>query len=135
MTSEGIAQPPPQGTKTKQILIVDDDRDIGEMLEKVILEQTSYEVMWIAEGDLVLEVAPYVHPSLIILDYMLSTMRGLELYDRLQSIDHLRHLPVILISGWATLPFEQLRERGIYFLKKPFELSDLLDLLAELLPD
>jgi len=116
----------------KIVLIVDDDRDIGEMLKQVITEQTNYRVLWIAESDLVLHAAAHLHPSLILLDYMMPTMDGLKLYDHLQERENMRGVPVVLISARATLPFEALRERGIYILRKPFELSDLLDLVAQL---
>ncbi len=120
-------------TEDKVVLIVDDDRDIGDILQKVILDQTNYRVMWVAESELALDAAPYLHPSLILLDYMLPDMLGLELYDRLQERENMRGVPTVLISAKANLPLEQLRERGIYLLKKPFELDDLLDILAELL--
>jgi two-component system, response regulator, stage 0 sporulation protein F len=123
---------PAASTQDKTILIVDDDRDIGEMLKQVITEQTNYRVIWIAESDLVLHAAVHLRPSLILLDYMMPTMDGLKLYDHLQQIENMRGVPVVLISARATLPFEALRERGIYLLRKPFELSDLLDLVAQL---
>lgn len=117
----------------KTILIVDDDHDIGEVLKNAIVDQTDYRVVWIAESDLALEAASHLHPSLILLDYMMPTMDGLELYDHLQGIGNMRGVPVVLISAMATLPFEQLRERGIAVLRKPFELSELFDLLAQLI--
>jgi len=123
---------PVSSTQDKTILIVDDDRDIGEMLKQVITEQTSYRVVWIAESDLVLNAAIHLRPSLILLDYMMPTMDGLKLYDHLQQIENMRGVPVVLISARATLPFGALRERGIYILRKPFEISDLLDLVAQL---
>ncbi|MBA2678512.1 MAG: hypothetical protein H0U76_08995, partial [Ktedonobacteraceae bacterium] len=58
----------------RTILIVDDDRDVGEILQKVILEQTDYRAMWIAESDLVLFAAPHLRPALILLDYKLPAM-------------------------------------------------------------
>src|SRR5438105_1368264 len=121
-----------ESTQDKTILVVDDDRDIGEMLKQVLTEQTNYRVLWIAESDLVLHAAVHLRPSLILLDYMMPTMDGLKLYDHLQQIENMRGVPVVLISARATLPFEALRERGIYLLRKPFELSDLLDLVAQL---
>ena len=129
MSSEEIVSDTPEQDKT--VLIVDDDRDIGEMLKQVITEQTNYRVLWIAESDLVLHAAAYLRPSLILLDYMMPTMDGLKLYDHLQQTENMRGVPVVLISARATLPFEALRERGIYILRKPFELSDLLDLVAQ----
>lgn len=118
----------------KTILIVDDDRTVGEMLKQAITEHTIHRAVWIAEGDLVLETARRLHPSLILLDFIMPFMDGLELYDHLQRIDTMRNVPVILISGSPTLPFAKLRERGIYVLKKPFQLSDLLDTVAQLMP-
>jgi len=112
---------------------VDDDRDVGDILQKIILDQTDYKVVWIAESDLALDAAWYLRPSLLLLDYMLPSIDGLDLYDRLQGMEGMRGVPTVLISASETLPFEELRARGIYLLKKPFELDDLLDMLAQVL--
>ena len=117
----------------KTILIVDDDRTMGEMLKQAIAENTTHRAVWIAESDLVLETARHLHPSLILLDYIMPFMDGLQLYDHLQRVETMRNVPVILISGSPTLPFAKLRERGIYVLRKPFNLSDLLDMVAHLM--
>ena len=131
MSSEGIGQA--SSTSERIVLIVDDDRDVGDILQKIILDQTDYKVVWIAESDLALDAAWYLRPSLLLLDYMLPSIDGLDLYDRLQGIEGMRGVPTVLISASETLPFEELRARGIYLLKKPFELGDLLDMLAQLL--
>jgi len=131
MSSEGIGQASSTGERT--VLIVDDDRDVGDILQKIILDQTDYKVVWIAESDLALDAAWYLRPSLLLLDYMLPSIDGLDLYDRLQGMEGMRGVPTVLISASDTLPFEELRARGIYLLKKPFELGDLLDMLAQLL--
>jgi len=131
MSSEGIGQASSTGERT--VLIVDDDRDVGDILQKIILDQTDYKVVWIAESDLALDAAWYLRPSLLLLDYMLPSIDGLDLYDRLQGMEGMRGVPTVLISASETLPFEELRARGIYLLKKPFELGDLLDMLAQLL--
>ncbi len=117
----------------KTILIVDDDRTVGEMLKQAIVENTTHRAVWIAESDLVLESARRLHPSLILLDYIMPFMDGLQLYDHLQRVETMRNVPVILISGSPTLPFDKLRERGIYVLKKPFHINDLLDMVAQLI--
>ena len=131
--SEGKAHTLPGDEKT--VLIVDDDRDIGDILQQIILDQTNYKVVWIAESDLVLNAASYLRPSLLLLDYMLPSMDELHLYDRLQTIETMRGVPTVLISASPTLPFDELRARGIYLLHKPFELEDLLDILAQLLSE
>jgi len=131
MSSEGIGQA--SSTSERIVLIVDDDRDVGDILQKIILDQTDYKVVWIAESDLALDAAWYLRPSLLLLDYMLPSIDGLDLYDRLQGMEGMRGVPTVLISASETLPFEELRARGIYLLKKPFELGDLLDMVAQLL--
>ncbi len=131
MSSEGIGQASSTGEKI--VLIVDDDRDVGDILQKIILDQTDYKVVWIAESDLVLDAARYLRTSLLLLDYMFNYIDGLDLYDRLQGMEGMRGVPTVLISASETLPFEELRARGIYLLKKPFELGDLLDMVAQLL--
>lgn len=131
MSNEGRNQA--MSTDDKVILIVDDDRDIGDVLQKIIQDQTNYRTLWIAESELALNAASFMRPSLLLLDYMLPMMDGLVLYDHLQEIETMRGVPTVLISASTTLPFEALRTRGIYLLRKPFELSDLLDMLAELI--
>src|SRR5437660_12673248 len=96
-------------SQEKTVLIVDDDRDIGDILQNIIVDQTDYKVVWIAESDLVLDAASYMRPSLLILDYMLPTIDGLHLYDRLQPIDSMRRVPTVLISDIPRLPFDELR--------------------------
>lgn len=120
-----------QMTDKKTILIVDDDHDIGDVLQRVIASETDYRTIWIAESDLVLVAAERLHPSLILLDYMMPTLNGLQLYDRLQEAENMRGVPVVLISAATHLPFDELHRRGIILLKKPFEVNDLLDILAD----
>jgi DNA-binding response OmpR family regulator len=122
----------PARKREKTILIVDDDRDIGELLRSVIIDQTHHRVIWIAESDLALEAAPHLKPALILLDYMMPTLDGLELFDYMQNLEHMRGVPVIFISGRTSLPFEELEQRGIRFLGKPFDMEDLLNLVNEL---
>ncbi|GAC1565371.1 MAG: hypothetical protein NVS3B14_02860 [Ktedonobacteraceae bacterium] len=128
-----MSEAPVPAEQEKTILIVDDDPEMGDMLKQVVARHTIHRALWIAESDLVLETARHLHPSLILLDYIMPLMDGLMLYDHLQYIETMRGVPVIIISGSPTLPFEQLRERGIHLLRKPFELNDLLDMIAQLM--
>ncbi|MBO0783898.1 MAG: response regulator [Ktedonobacteraceae bacterium] len=119
----------------KTILIIDDDRDISEAIQHIIDTETQYRTLWIAESDLVLLSAPHVRPSLILLDYLMPVMDGLSLYDRLQAIPTIQGVPVVLISAATSLPYEELRKRQIRLLRKPFNVQELLDVIAELALD
>jgi DNA-binding NtrC family response regulator len=117
----------------KCILIVDDDRDIGESLQLALSEETSYRTLWIAESDLVLLSASYLRPSLILLDYRLPLMDGLALFDHLQDVESMRGVPVILISAIHKLPYAQLQQRGIHVLKKPLNMFALMKTINKLM--
>src|SRR5262245_54616073 len=97
-------QPVTVKNREKTILIVDDDRDIGELLRSVILDETPYRVVWIAESDLAVEAVPHLKPSVILLDYVMPVLNGLKLFDYLHELEHMRNVPVILISGQTSLP-------------------------------
>ena len=118
----------------KTILIVDDDRDIGEALQCVITTETHYRTLWIAESDLALLSAQHVRPSLILLDYLMPIMNGLSLYDRLQELEHMRGVPVVLVTAATALPYDDLQARGIRILKKPFDVPELLAMFTQLIP-
>jgi len=129
-----MSVPGSKHTNEKTVLIVDDDRDIGEALHCVITSETNYRTLWIAESDLALLSAQHVRPSLILLDYLMPVMDGLHLYDRLQDMQHMRDVPVVLITAATALPYEKLQARGIRILKKPFDVPELLAILTQLIP-
>ena len=120
-------------TSEKTVLIVDDDQDIGEALQYVLAEETDYRTLWMAESDLALLSAPRVRPSLILLDYLMPVMDGLRLYDRLQDVENMRGVPVILISAATALPYEELQKRSIRILKKPFDVPELLGMISQVI--
>jgi CheY-like chemotaxis protein len=121
-----------QKKNEETILIIDDDRDIGEALQCVIDAETPYRTLWIAESDLALLSAPHLRPALILLDYLMPLMDGLVLYDRLQEVPGMQGVPVLLISAATSLPYEQLRQRNIRLLRKPFDVPDLLQMIDEM---
>jgi len=113
------------------ILIVEDDADIAQFLQQLIEEETPYQTTVIDNGKTALEGAPDVHPCLLLLDYRLPGLNGLELYDRLQEQEETRALPAIMMS--ATLPTAELERRGIYQLRKPMDIGNVLRMITHAL--
>ena len=70
-------------------------------------------------------------PHLLLLDYSLPDMNGLELYDWLQSFEHLKHIPTILMSA-RNPPIDEIHRRGIIYLRKPFAVTELLATIKKL---
>ena len=87
---------------TKTILVVEDDRDIGEFLDLALTQETPYHALLVADGFQALRVVREIKPDLLILDYHLPNMDGIELYDHLHATKGLEDTPAILLS--ANLP-------------------------------
>ena len=115
----------------KTILVVEDDIDIGLFLISALSEDSAYHTLLVPDGMRALDVVSEVKPSLLILDYHLPKIDGLEVYDRMHTIKELREIPSIMIS--ANLPERELAKRSIIGIKKPFELDEFLELVEKLL--
>lgn len=110
---------------SKKILIIDDDRDILELI-KFILEEKGFEVVASLSGD-ILDSVLEINPDLILLDDWLEDLNGHELCRMLKASPATAHIPVILIS--ASMGLAQLSEDCFAdsYIEKPFDI-DLLDL-------
>ena len=115
----------------KTILVVEDDTDIGAFLVQAISQETHYQAMLVADGLQALNVVASIKPNLVILDYQLPSMNGIELYDQLQETQELQGTPAILIS--ARLPRREIAKRKIVGMTKPLELDDFLQTIERLL--
>jgi CheY-like chemotaxis protein len=122
--------PPAAGRQyhSPTILIVEDDAAIGEFLQQLIEEETPYSSTVVTNGPHALEVTPQLRPRLFLLDYRLPGMNGVEIFDRLQMMEESRGVPAIMMS--ATLPTEELQRRGIYQLRKPMDIGNVLRMIT-----
>lgn len=120
-----------QGQKqASTILVVEDDPAIGAFLIEAITQETPYQLVLVTDSHKALQLVPEVKPILFILNYQLPHMNGIELYDRLHSIEEVAHVPAIMVS--AVLPKHLLAQRKIVGISKPFDLGILLDTIAQL---
>lgn len=81
-----------------QILIIDDDPTIRLTLQKVLSTQ-GYEVAMAKDGEEGLNKAKELHPSLIICDWMMPLMDGLEVCNRIKSNIELSNIYLILLTA------------------------------------
>ncbi|HEX7734429.1 MAG TPA: response regulator [Ktedonobacteraceae bacterium] len=125
---------PPAAGRLQQsstILIVEDDLAIGEFLQQLIEEETPYSSAVVNNGPRALELAKQVRPRLFLLDYRLPGMNGVEVFDHLQDMAETKGVPAIMMS--ATLPTEELRKRGIYQLRKPMDIGNVIRMITHAL--
>ena len=80
-----------------RILIIDDEKNIVEAL-RYNLDREGFETLFSFDGLAGLDLAKSQLPDLIISDWMLPGLTGLELCRRLSSQEETRHIPIILLT-------------------------------------
>jgi len=116
------------------ILAVDDEAHILHVVS-LKLKNAGYTVMTANDAEEALELAASTTVDLLITDFQMPGLSGLDLARRLHAEVGRRHLPVILLTAHG-LALEQveLAHAGISTcLFKPFSPRDLLDKVHQLL--
>lgn len=105
----------------KNILIVDDDINIGNMLDELLTKE-GYQITRAYSGTEALLILSSQTPDLILLDLMLPGLNGKELLPRITGI------PVIVISAKAGVEdkVELLLGGAADYVTKPFNIDELL---------
>ena len=113
------------------ILIVDDERDIRELVAGVLSDE-GYECRTAGDSTSALKAIDERRPSLVLLDVWLhgSPMDGLEVLDAIKAREP--ELPVIIFSGHGNIDtaVSAISRGAVDFIEKPFEAERLLHLVA-----
>ena len=117
--------------QTSTILVVEDDESTGEVLTLAISQETPYRPLLVRNGQDALHILQQCKLDLLILDYRLPDISGIELYDRIYAINESKVIPTILMS--ATNPSEEIAPRDILLIEKPFELDILIEAINTLI--
>ncbi len=109
------------------VLIVDDETPILALL-RYNLEQAGYRVIEAADGQEALTVAREEQPDLMILDWMLPSLSGIEVCRQIRRDSELGNTPIIMLTARGE---EQDRVRGLEvgaddYIAKPFSPAELL---------
>jgi DNA-binding response OmpR family regulator len=115
----------------KTILLVEDDAIISELLTQMIIQETSYQIFSVSDGLEALSLVKNIKPQLLILDYWLPFMQGIEVYDTLHATEGLEEVPAIMLSVHA--PVQEINKRHMTYIRKPFDITKLLDTINRLL--
>ncbi len=116
----------------RTILVVEDDRPTGEVIQLTLSEELSVQTFLITDPYEALNFAHRVKVDLWIIDYLLPGMNGLELYDKLHAGKTLQSAPFILISASFSLHQYDLGERKLTVVEKPFDLNVLLEIVKQI---
>ena len=114
-----------------KVLIVDDDQTTVKLLQ-TLLELDGFEVAVAPRGADVIPTADAFGPDVILMDYHLSDMDGVDILIEMREGGRYVDIPVVMTSG-LDVEDEVMEAGATTFLIKPFEPDDLPPLFKSLL--
>ena len=109
--------------KTK-IMVVDDEHLIRWSLEQNLKKQ-GYEVCTAGTGEDALQLAREEQPELVLLDYHLPGINGLEVLQRLKEIDEDVLVIMVTAQGGLETAVNTMRHGAYDYINKPFNLDEM----------
>ena len=109
------------------VLIIEDSSEIQTLLE-YNFQNAGYKVVMACDGDEGLNLAEEIHPDVIILDWMMPLMSGIEVLQKLRKRETTRETPIIMLTAKAE---EHDRLTGLDrgaddYVVKPFSPAELI---------
>ncbi len=118
----------------KRVLVVDDEIHIVHVVA-IKLRNNGYEVISADNGAEAFELACEEKPDIIVTDFQMPVMSGLELLEKLRQRDETKDIPVIMLTARSfAISKEQQEELRISScLSKPFSPKELLGNIEDVL--
>ena len=110
-----------------RVLIVEDEKALAEILE-YNFKKEGYAVDSAFDGEIALDKIIFKAPDLIILDWMLPKLSGIELCRKVRSNKKIKNIPIIMLTARGE---EDDRLKGLEmgaddYVTKPFSINELL---------
>ena len=115
-----------------RLLLVEDEETSAEVLS-MLLERAGFHVTRAANGKRAIEALEKAQPALIITDYMMPIMDGLEMAQAIRAMPAYSAVPIVMTSGVAEAPLKPYQPLLSAFLRKPFKIDALLEVVRRLL--
>ncbi|MEA2708329.1 MAG: hypothetical protein QOF78_930 [Phycisphaerales bacterium] len=118
----------------KTILVADDESHILHVVS-LKLRNAGFRVITARDGQEALEMAQSQHPDLLITDYHMPQLSGLELCQRLKQDSRTSDIPAIMLTarGYHLEPHDTEQSGILRMLSKPFSPRHLLLTVNEVL--
>lgn len=122
--------------KTKKlVLTIEDQPAIAELLG-FLLDATELDVKRSDNGAEGLEMIQKLKPDLVIMDVMMPTMDGWQVFDTVRQNEATQNIPIIMLSVARQDPERRVAFRGShldFYMTKPFDVVSLRRLVQEVL--
>ena len=118
----------------KKVLVVDDEIHIVHVVA-IKLRNNGFEVVTAENGAKAFDLACQEKPDIIVTDYQMPVMSGLELVGKLRDCEQTKNIPVIMLTARSfAVDDEQKKQLQISdCLSKPFSPKDLLRTIEDIL--
>jgi CheY-like chemotaxis protein len=118
----------------KKILIADDEIHIIHVVA-IKLRNNGYEVVAASNGAEAYELACREKPDIVVTDYQMPLMTGIELIEKLRANEPTKDIPVILLTArsFAVSPEQRQSLKVSDCLSKPFSPKELLKTIQDIL--
>jgi len=119
---------------TARILSIDDSPTVLKLIE-MIGQAAGYEVHVANDGRRGVEMAAELHPDVILVDFIMPEMNGLQVCKALHDNPETRDIPIILVSSKGEAVGDKfVATLGVrHYCTKPFKAEELLAKLSEVL--
>ena len=118
----------------KKVLVVDDEVHIIHVVA-IKLRNNGFEVISASDGGEAFELACSEKPDIIVTDFQMPVMTGLELVEKLRQNEATQSTPVIMLTARGFAVEDKQREdlQISEFLSKPFSPKELLRSIEDIL--
>lgn len=117
---------------SQKILVVDDEQKICQILSQILSDE-GYTIQTVGSGEAALEIVPWFHPDLILMDQNMPGMNGIETMANIKA--RYPEITVIILTAFGSIPLAvDAVKKGAYdYLSKPFDNEELLLLIRRAL--
>lgn len=119
---------------SKRILVADDETHILHVVS-MKLKNAGFEVLTAVDGEEALETCLAERPDLLITDYQMPIMTGLELCKQMRAHEETKAIPAMMLTarGFDIEPNEMIEAGIAAVLAKPFSPREILEKVNDLL--
>jgi len=119
----------------KKILVIEDDRDIADLVKFVLEATNSFEVATILDSEKAYDTAVEYRPDAILLDLSMPKMDGWAVFDLIRKDASFAHVPIAILTA-RSQDFDEMItlyiKKADAFISKPFGKQELIDKTNEL---
>ena len=122
--------------KDLTVLIVDDFLTMRRIVRKILRDLNFEDIIEAEDGSAALDVLKRTRVDLIVSDWNMPRMTGLELLKRVRSMDSIKDTPFLMVTAEAQKEniVEAVKARVSNYIVKPFTAAVLEEKLAKILP-